>query len=120
MNSALTVGVRNGWGLLLAVVVAVLAASVGAYDSGASGSDNLPYPDGYRRWTHVRTVVVGPQSPFYQSGGGMHHIDANEKAMEGYRTRQFPDGAILVFDLYETTEKEGTTSEGARKRIDVC
>ena len=103
MNSDLTEGVRNRWALPLAAVVTVLAASLGAYDSRASGSANVPYPDGYRRWTHVRTVVIGPQSPFFQSGGGMHYIYANEKAMKGYRTGQFPDGAILVFDLYETT-----------------
>ncbi len=85
----------------------------------ASPPDPIPYPQGYRRWNHVKTQLVGPQSVFFAAGGGIHHIYANDKAMEGYRTGKFGDGSILVFDLLETQESGGVTVEGARKRIDV-
>src|SRR5262249_4835920 len=62
---------------------------------------------------------VGPQSAFFETAGGIHHIYANDKAMEGCRTGNFPDGSTLVFDLLETQENAGVTIEGARKRIDV-
>jgi hypothetical protein len=70
-------------------------------------------------WTHVRTVLIGPQSPAFESFGGLHHIYANEKAMEGYGAGRFPDGSVLVFELLETKENAGVTTEGPRKRVGV-
>jgi Cytochrome P460 len=80
---------------------------------------DVSYPADYRKWVHVKTTIVGPQSPFFKTGGGIHHIYANSKAVEGYETGKFPDGAILVFDLLDTKEADGLTLEGARQRIDV-
>jgi hypothetical protein len=85
----------------------------------AGPNDEVPYPVGYRLWTHVRTALIGPQSPAFESFGGLHHIYANEKAMEGYRTGRFPDGAVLVFELLETRENAGVTTEGPRRRVGV-
>jgi Cytochrome P460 len=79
----------------------------------------VTYPAGYRSWTHVKTALIGPQSPFFSRYGGIHHIYANEKAVRGYRTGHFPDGAVIVFDLLETQESAGITAEGSRKFIDV-
>jgi hypothetical protein len=85
----------------------------------ASSNDKIPYPAGYRDWTHVKSGLVGPQSPFFAGIGGIHHVYANEKAMEGYRTGRFPDGSMIVFDLLEAKESEGVTKEGPRRRIDM-
>jgi hypothetical protein len=79
----------------------------------------LPFPKGYRQWIHVKTTLVGPQHPRFATNGGMHHFYANDKAMEGYRTGQFPDGSILVDDLLEIKESGGITSEGSRCRVAV-
>jgi Cytochrome P460 len=85
----------------------------------AGPDDGVPYPVGYRRWTHVKTALIGPESPAYESFGGLHHIYANEKAMEGYRAGRFPDGSVLVFELLETRENAGLTTEGPRRRVGV-
>jgi len=85
----------------------------------AAPDSTVPYPNGYRNWVHVATTLVGPQSPFFAGNGGIHHIYANEKAVKGYETGTFPDGSIVVFDLLDTKEVNGATSEGPRKRIDV-
>lgn len=77
------------------------------------------YPLDYRGWTHVRSALVDPGSATAGRYGGLHHIYANEIAMEGYRTGQFPDGSVIVFDLLETRDSAGTTVEGPRKFIDV-
>jgi len=82
-------------------------------------SSSIPYPAGYRKWGHVKTMLVGPQSQFFKSSGGIHHIYANEKGMEGYTKGRFPNEAILVFDLFQTKEGDGITAEGRRQRIDV-
>jgi hypothetical protein len=99
---------------LLLVVAGILGASVAAKEY-----TQIPYPTGYPKWVCVRTMLVGPQSKFFADSGGMHHIYANEKAMEGYVSGKFPDGSVLVFDLLDVIEKDGVTSEGRRQRIDV-
>ena len=84
-----------------------------------SGDLAVPFPEGYRNWVHVKTTLVGPQSPAFAVNGGIHHFYANEKALEGYRTGTFPDGAVLIDDLLETRENAGITSAGPRRRVAV-
>jgi Cytochrome P460 len=81
--------------------------------------DLIPYPVGYRQWVHVMSALVGPESPFFTNSGGIHHIYANDKAMEGYKSGRYPDGSIIVADFLETKESKGITTEGPRRRIDV-
>lgn len=90
-----------------------------AMASQAASDDSIAYPQGYRQWVHVRSALVGPQSPIYERYGGLHHIYANDKAMAGFATGQFPDGSALVFDVLETHESAGNTTEGPRRFIDV-
>src|SRR4030095_3193602 len=85
----------------------------------AMPNDAVPYPAGYRRWARVMSGLIGPQSPAFALNGGIHHIYANEKAMEGYRTGRFPDGSVLVADFLETRERAGITTEGPRQSRDV-
>jgi hypothetical protein len=85
----------------------------------AKPNDLIPYPMGYRQWVHVMSALVGPESPFFKNSGGIHHIYANDKAMEGYKSGRFPDGSIIVADFLETQESKGITTEGPRRRIDV-
>jgi hypothetical protein len=56
----------------------------------AAPDSTFPYPNGYRKWVHVGTTLVGPQSPFFAGNGGIHHIYANEKAVKGYESGTFP------------------------------
>jgi Cytochrome P460 len=85
-----------------------------------SGSpEQVPYPEGYRRWVHVRSGLTGPESPDYKNTGGLHHIYANDKAMEGYKAGRFPDGSIIVYDLLQVETKEGITREGRRRYLTV-
>jgi hypothetical protein len=77
------------------------------------------YPNGYRTWTHVKSALISQSHPAAEAEGGIHHIYANAKAVEGYRTGQFPDGSVVVYELLETKEKDGVISEGGRRRLDV-
>lgn len=98
---------------LLAVVLSVLFTT----HVIANGAGDVPYPTGTS--AHVKTTLVSPQRSFFQTSGGIHHIYAHEKGMEGYITRKFPERSILVFDLLGTKEKDGATGEGPRQRVDV-
>ena len=88
----------------------------------AESPEQVPYPDGYRRWTHVRSGLTGPESPDFKTTGGIHHIYANDKAMtalEENQGRRFPDGSVIVYDLLEVQTKEGISTEGRRRYLTV-
>jgi Cytochrome P460 len=101
------------------LTLAATCATAWSFHLSAKPNDAVPYPAGYRLWTHVRSALIGPQNPAFVSSGGIHHIYANEKAMGGYHAGRFPDGSVLVADFLETREKEGVVTEGPRRRIDV-
>ena len=79
----------------------------------------VAYPEGFRKWTHVKSQIINETHPRYKSIGGIHHIYANEKAMVGYKTKIFPEGSIIVFDLLESNIKDGVMNEGKRRWIGV-
>lgn len=92
----------------------IVAAAAAAVAAGA-----VPYPEGYRDWHHVKSMVIESGHPLYASFGGIHHLYANDKAMQGYRTGKFPDGAVIVFDLLAATSADHAITEGERKVVGV-
>jgi len=79
--------------------------------------DEIPFPSGYRDWVHVKTAV---NNPMFGSHSGFHHIYANKKAVDGYKTGRFTDGSMIVFDVLESIQqKNADIIEGRRKLIDV-
>jgi len=102
--------------MLMLLATAALACSFGL---GAQVDDTAPFPKEFRKWAHVKSVLVGPQSAAFATEGGIHHIYANEKALQGYDSGKFPDGSVLVYDLLETKEIAGNTVEGPTRRVDV-
>jgi hypothetical protein len=106
--------VKKAMVLLLAAVV-----SAGGFCLRAQPDDTAPFPKEFRKWAHVKSVLVGPQSAAFATQGGIHHIYANEKALEGYNTGKFPDGSVIVYDLLEVKEIAGDTIEGPTRRVDV-
>jgi len=79
----------------------------------------VPYPDGYRMWTHVKSMVIRPGHPLANPFQGIHHVYANDKALEGLKHGDYPDGAVLVFDLLDYQEKDHALTEGKRKLVGV-
>jgi cytochrome P460 len=88
-----------------------------------SGEPPVPYPDGFRSWTHVKSLVVGPDHELHSTRGGLHHYYANEKAIVGYRNGSFPDGSIVVDEAVLLKDGEGRMKglafEGERRFLDV-
>lgn len=89
-----------------------------AWRHGAA-DEPVPYPEGYRGWTHVKSTLGSPASKGFEATGGFRHIYANTEAMAGYRTRVFPQGSVIVFDWLEMTDTDGAYGEGQRRQIDV-
>lgn len=106
-------------GIVVGLFTALISAIAWTPFVSSRLSDTVPYPDGYREWTHVKSSLVSPAHGTYATGGGFHHIYANDKAIAGYRTRTFPEGSIIVFDWLEMRDNAGVFEEGARRQTDV-
>lgn len=79
----------------------------------------VPYPQGYRQWTHVKSMTINEGHALYGAFGGIHHLYANPQAERGYQTGKFANGAVIVFDLLEARSADHTVQEGARKVVGV-
>ena len=97
----------------------VVASLWAAGSAAAADAPAVPYPEGYRQWMHVKSMVIHAGHPLYDAFGGIHHLYANKKAEQGYKAGKFPDGAVIVFDLLEAKSADNTVQEGARKVVGV-
>lgn len=102
----------------LPTLLAVLLGAVAASDA-AIAADPVPYPAGYREWVHVKSMVIEPGHPLFESFGGLHHLYANALAMQGYRSGTFPEGSVIVFDLLTAVSTDHAVTGGARKVVGV-
>jgi len=102
-------------------IAALLITSV--FSVAAFAADTRPpevaYPEGYRNWHHVKSMVINSGHPLFDTFGGLHHVYANTKAQTGYAQGRFPDGAVIVFDLLDVNVADSTIQEGDRKLIGV-
>lgn len=95
-------------------------AATAAAATAAADTQTLPFPVGYSRWTHIKSGLINPGHAAFARFGGLHHIYANATALDGYRSGRFADGSVLVYDLFEATDKgDATIDQGPRRHIDV-
>ncbi len=99
--------------LVLAAALMPAAAAI------AADTASVPYPEGYRQWTHVKSMTINQGHALYEAFGGIHHLYANKKALQGYKAGKFADGSVIVFDLLEAKAIDNTVQEGARKVLGV-
>lgn len=85
----------------------------------AIAADPVAYPEGYRSWTHVKSMVIHPDHSLADPFEGIHHVYANMAALKGLRSNKYKKGATLVFDLLAQEIGGGATQEGSRKFIGV-
>jgi hypothetical protein len=64
-------------------------------------------------------MTINPGHALYDAFGGIHHLYANAKAEQGYRSGRFADGSVIVFDLLEAKSADNAVEEGARKVLGV-
>jgi Cytochrome P460 len=100
--------------LTIAAALAIASPPLRAADAAP-----VPYPQGWRQWTHVKSMTINPGHALYDAFGGIHHLYANAKAEQGYRSGRFADGSVIVFDLLEAKSADNAVEEGARKVLGV-
>src|SRR4030095_12510955 len=105
--------------LAIGLFLFVLIGWVSAAQQPSPANETVAYPEGYRNWVHVKSALVSPAHKNFAAIGGFQHIYANSEAMAGYRTRNFPEGSIIVFDWLEMRDNNGAFEEGPRRQVDV-
>jgi hypothetical protein len=100
--------------LLFIISGANLAGEPAAADTAV-----VNYPEGYRSWSHVKSMIIKPGHPLEDPFGGIHHIYANTKAMQGLNSGEYEQGAVFVFDLLNYHEEGKVIVEMERTRLDV-
>lgn len=117
----------------MAALVAIAVLSVVPY-ALALDNGGVRYPEGFRLFAHVKSMIVEPGFIFNGEDlgaavPGLHHIYGNKKAMEGYRALNaagpdpvvFEEGSKIVFDLWQTAEvQSGGTAVVEDKRLAVA
>jgi len=98
---------------------ALILASTTTLSAGVHAEDLVAYPDGYRDWTHIKTMVLHDGHPLANPFQGIHHVYGNPQAVAGLQSGQFDDGAILVFDLLEYLTADKASTEGERVLLGV-
>lgn len=79
----------------------------------------VAYPEDYRSWYHVKSMVIDEQHALAEPFAGIHHVYANASALAGLRGDGYADGAVLVFDLLEAQDAGQALAEGPRKLLGV-
>ncbi|MBX2799309.1 MAG: cytochrome P460 family protein [Myxococcales bacterium] len=89
--------------------------------SAGAGTADVPYPEGYRSWTHVKSMWIGPDHALADPFAGMHHVYVDATGERALRKgRALPDGSVLAFDLlHATLADDGSIAEGERKLLGV-
>jgi len=88
-----------------------LAGSAPAYD----GSGALLRPEGYREWVFVGASLGLSYSdgPPASGPGSFHHTYLRPESYAEYRrTGRFPEGTVLVLELYEAAQKAAPSRHG--------
>lgn len=103
----------------MSVVAGFAFIVVSAAVVSADAPEGVPYPEGFHAWRHVKSMVIQEGHPLYAAFPGIHHIYANDKAVEGYAAGKFPDGSVLVFDLLAPGTAEAAIIDGRRQAVAV-
>lgn len=101
--------------------VVILSCSLAIAFSSMSfaGENKVPYPEGYRDWSHIKTMVIEPGHALENPFQGIHHVYGNKKAKQGLKDGKYANGSVLVFDLLKYTQKDKAIQESDRKLVGV-
>ena len=103
------------------LVVAGSLMSLGAVATISAG-DDVPFPNGFRDWFAVNSMIVTKDSPMFGQIGGMHIIYVNAQGLATLKTGgpfPYPDGSVFADDVHEFSVQDGSYVEGKKKAVTV-
>jgi len=103
------------------LALAGVLMAVGAVSAQSAGND-VPFPDGFRDWFVVNSMIVTKDSPISAQIGGMHIIYVNATALPTLKKGgpfPYPDGSMFADDVHDFSVKDGSYVEGSKKAVTV-
>ena len=100
----------------LGILMSLAALSI------VSADDQVPFPNSFRDWFLVNSMIVTKDSPIFGQIGGLHLIYVNAKGLPALKKGgpfPYPDGTIFADDVHEFSIKDGSYVEGAKKAVTV-
>jgi Cytochrome P460 len=82
----------------------------------------VSFPNGFRDWFVVNSMIVTKDSAMFDQIGGMHIIYVNAKGLPTLKKGgpfPYPDGTVFADDVHEFSVKEGSYVEGNKKAVTV-
>jgi hypothetical protein len=105
----------------LLVISAVAAVCLAAVVTHAQKKPAIAYPTGYRKWTHVKAMVIfSKEHKLFDRFGGLHNVYVNDigwPALQHGRT--YPDGSMFAFELFDIRTFQGAIEARGRKFLAV-
>jgi len=101
--------------------LAGLLLSLGAVSAQTAG-DDIQFPNGFKDWFVVNSMIVTKDSPIFDQIGGMHIIYVNGKGLTTLKAGgpfPYPDGTVFADDVHEFSVKDGSYVEGNKKAVPV-
>jgi hypothetical protein len=90
--------------------------------SATSADDGVRFPNGFRDWFVVNSMIVTKDSPIFGQIGGLHIIYVNVKGLPTLKKGgpfPYPDGTVFADDVHDFSVKDGSYVEGAKKAVTV-
>jgi hypothetical protein len=90
--------------------------------SAQSSANDVSFPDEFRHWFVVNSMIVTKDSPISGQIGGMHIIYVNATGLPTLKKGgplPYPDGTIFADDVHEFSVKDGSYVEGDKKAVTV-
>jgi Cytochrome P460 len=109
---------RKIFGILSLAGILISLGAVGA----RPGGDDVPFPNGFRDWFAVNSMIVTKDSPIFGRIGGMHIIYVNATGLPTLKkggSLPYPDGTVFADDVHEFLVKDGSYVEGNKKAVTV-
>jgi len=106
---------------VLLIVLLGGAASLGALYAQAQKKPGISFPNGYRKWTHVKTMYVyGKENKLFDRFAGLHNVYVNDI---GYLSLQqgknYPDGSMFAMEVDDGRTSPGAVESKGRKLVAV-
>jgi hypothetical protein len=83
---------------------------------------DIRFPDDFRNWFVVNSMIVTKDSPISTQIGGMHVVYVNAKRLTTLKEggpSPYPEGTIFADDVHDFTVKDGVYTEESKKAVAV-
>lgn len=87
-----------------------------------SAGNGVEFPEGFRDWFAVNSMIVTKDSAMFSQIGGMHIVYVNATGLPVLKKSwpyPYPDGTVFADDVHDFTVKDGVYAEGPKKAVTV-